>query len=177
MFVATSILCCDKTRTCVSRDKTFVATKMILVATPANDTPCQDITNKMYIVYLYLSPQESQDSKQDDTIVIYNRVPKTGSTSFAGIVYELCKSNKFNVIHINITKNAKTLALSDQVSLSTIIVVVVVVVDVSSSSSSSFPVSVLSTISSSSSLSAATTVTASAPAVVALTALPSFVIN
>lgn len=51
----------------------------------------------------------------EDMIVIYNRVPKTGSTSFAGIVYDLCKSNKFHVVHINMTKNAKTLALSDQV--------------------------------------------------------------
>ncbi|XP_025111700.1 heparan sulfate 2-O-sulfotransferase 1-like [Pomacea canaliculata] len=68
----------------------------------------------------HLSFAEEQDSSDggvggEDMIVIYNRVPKTGSTSFAGIVYDLCKSNKFHVVHINMTKNAKTLALSDQV--------------------------------------------------------------
>jgi hypothetical protein len=63
----------------------------------------------------FADEQETQDPNHDDAIVIYNRVPKTGSTSFAGIVYDLCNRNKFNVIHINVTKNAKTLALSDQV--------------------------------------------------------------
>ena len=134
MFVATSILLLRQNPSFV--EHVYVATKMILMAAPANDTLGQDSKEygagtspiKCILYILYLFPQESQDSKQDDTIVIYNRVPKTGSTSFAGIVYELCKSNKFNVIHINITKNAKTLALSDQVSLSTIVVVVVVLV-------------------------------------------------
>ncbi len=53
----------------------------------------------------------------DDLVVIYNRVPKTGSTSFAGIAYELCRRNKFIVLHLNVTKNNHVLSVSDQVSI------------------------------------------------------------
>ncbi|KAL5011423.1 hypothetical protein ScPMuIL_009974 [Solemya velum] len=70
------------------------------------------------IAHRHLSAASYQDNtaqNDDDLILIYNRVPKTGSTSFAGIAYDLCKKNKYNVIHINITKNGHTLSLPDQV--------------------------------------------------------------
>lgn len=56
-----------------------------------------------------------KDNGNKDAIVIYNRIPKTGSTSFVNVAYDLCKRNSFNVIHLNVTKNSHTLSLSDQV--------------------------------------------------------------
>ncbi|XP_045458555.1 heparin sulfate O-sulfotransferase [Melitaea cinxia] len=50
----------------------------------------------------------------DDLVVIYNRVPKTGSTSFVGVAYDLCKKNRFKVLHINITANMHVMSLSNQ---------------------------------------------------------------
>lgn len=55
--------------------------------------------------------------KFEDITIIYNRVPKTGSTSFVGVVYDLCKKNKFHTLHINITNNMHTLTLFNQVSI------------------------------------------------------------
>lgn len=58
--------------------------------------------------------RNSEDALED-TVVIYNRVPKTASTSFVGLVYDLCKQNKYHVLHINVTNNMHTLTLTNQV--------------------------------------------------------------
>lgn len=52
----------------------------------------------------------------ESLVVIYNRIPKTGSTSFIGLAYDLCSRNKFSVINVNTTKKNPTLSLTDQVS-------------------------------------------------------------
>ena len=57
------------------------------------------------------------DLDPEQIVVIYNRVPKTGSTSLIGLAYDLCVTNAFNVIHINTSRNSPTLSLSDQVFL------------------------------------------------------------
>uniref|UniRef100_A0A671LKY1 Heparan sulfate 2-O-sulfotransferase 1 n=1 Tax=Sinocyclocheilus anshuiensis TaxID=1608454 RepID=A0A671LKY1_9TELE len=54
--------------------------------------------------------------KEDDLVVIYNRVPKTASTSFTNIAYDLCNKNHYHVLHINTTKNNPVMSLQDQVS-------------------------------------------------------------
>ncbi|XP_011506451.1 PREDICTED: heparin sulfate O-sulfotransferase-like [Ceratosolen solmsi marchali] len=59
--------------------------------------------------------QLRMQSNNDNYVVIYNRVPKTGSTSFVGVVYDLCKKNKYHTLHINITNNMHTLTLPNQI--------------------------------------------------------------
>lgn len=41
-------------------------------------------------------------------------MPKTGSTSFVNLAYDLCKKNRFHVLHINITANMHVLSLPNQ---------------------------------------------------------------
>ncbi|XP_046576227.1 heparan sulfate 2-O-sulfotransferase 1-like isoform X1 [Haliotis rubra] len=60
-------------------------------------------------IYTY---NEVEDN--DGLVVIYNKVPKTGSTTLAGMAYELCQENRFNVIMIDTKGRSKTVFLSDQ---------------------------------------------------------------
>lgn len=53
-------------------------------------------------------------TSDDNVVVIYNRVPKTGSTSFIGVAYDLCKKNKFHVLHVNVTANNHVLSMNNQ---------------------------------------------------------------
>ncbi|XP_065342688.1 heparin sulfate O-sulfotransferase [Cloeon dipterum] len=62
-----------------------------------------------------LSSSELQFER--DLVVIYNRVPKTGSTSFVGVAYDLCKANAFHVLHLNISANMHILTLPSQARL------------------------------------------------------------
>ncbi|XP_071983914.1 heparan sulfate 2-O-sulfotransferase 1 [Engystomops pustulosus] len=52
--------------------------------------------------------------EDEDILIIYNRVPKTASTSFTNIAYDLCAKNKYHVLHINTTKNNPVMSLQDQ---------------------------------------------------------------
>ncbi|XP_041064512.1 heparan sulfate 2-O-sulfotransferase 1 isoform X2 [Carcharodon carcharias] len=58
--------------------------------------------------------QDLGGEELDDIIILYNRVPKTASTSFTNIAYDLCAKNKYHVLHINTTKNNPVMSLQDQ---------------------------------------------------------------
>ncbi|XP_066592322.1 heparin sulfate O-sulfotransferase-like [Prorops nasuta] len=59
--------------------------------------------------------QKVKEVDAEESIVVYNRVPKTGSTSFVGLAYDLCKQNNYHVLHINVTNNMHTLTLPNQI--------------------------------------------------------------
>ncbi|XP_065201923.1 heparin sulfate O-sulfotransferase [Planococcus citri] len=84
---------------------------------PKNDNILEQIYKKDVSGY-HLPSKESTSlgtwGSRKDLIVIYNRIPKTGSTSFINVAYDICKKNSFNVIHLNITKNSHILSLADQ---------------------------------------------------------------
>jgi heparan sulfate 2-O-sulfotransferase HS2ST1 len=64
-----------------------------------------------------LEPRDNSRQEQwfdQELVVIYNRVPKTGSTSFVGVAYDLCKTNAFHVLHVNISANMHVLTLPNQ---------------------------------------------------------------
>lgn len=63
--------------------------------------------------------ESSPLAEKDDMVIIYNRVPKTASTSFTNIAYDLCGKNRFHVLHINTTKNNPVMSLQDQVGTQT----------------------------------------------------------
>ncbi|KAJ8910172.1 hypothetical protein NQ315_016183 [Exocentrus adspersus] len=58
--------------------------------------------------------EASELLNENNVVVLYNRVPKTASTSFVGVAYDLCKKNNFHVLHVNITANSHTLSLTNQ---------------------------------------------------------------
>jgi len=82
--------------------------------------------------YLYLESQineiqEAQHSPQSwsrelsrtvgHPILIYNRVPKTGSTSLMNVAYELHAQNKYRVAGVHVTQFKHQLTLKDQLEL------------------------------------------------------------
>lgn len=71
----------------------------------------------MCILKAAASQYRDTSNMMDDQkpLVIYNRVPKTGSTSFVNVAYDLHSINTFRVLHVNTTGNSHLLSTYDQV--------------------------------------------------------------
>lgn len=58
--------------------------------------------------------EKARNPSKSTDVIFYNRVPKTGSTTFVGIVYEISKDLNYHVIHVNTSRNSHVLSLEDQ---------------------------------------------------------------
>ncbi|KAK3748617.1 hypothetical protein RRG08_048947 [Elysia crispata] len=69
-----------------------------------------------------LSDESADDSywgkqggkRRDSTVILYNRVPKTGSTSFTGVTLDLCHMNGFSAIYVFVSHEERILSLESQ---------------------------------------------------------------
>ena len=62
----------------------------------------------------HMGPSNLPDSSSNsrNTIVIYNRVPKTGSTSLMQLPYELCNRHNYNVLLLNLTGGPRSYTMN-----------------------------------------------------------------
>ena len=51
-------------------------------------------------------------SNHRSTVVIYNRIPKTGSTSLMQLPYDLCNKHKYNVLLLNLTGGPRSYTMN-----------------------------------------------------------------
>jgi len=56
----------------------------------------------------------SDEDVQQDLVVIYNRIPKTASTAFMRLPYELCERNGFHVLLVNNSRPQHVFTLKDE---------------------------------------------------------------
>lgn len=87
--------------------------------TACEDTAVIILTDASHLLFICISAASEYNSIElvDDQnpLVIYNRVPKTGSTSFVNVAYDLHSRNAFRVLHVNVTGNSHLLSVYDQV--------------------------------------------------------------
>uniref|UniRef100_A0A0N5A646 Heparan sulfate 2-O-sulfotransferase n=1 Tax=Parastrongyloides trichosuri TaxID=131310 RepID=A0A0N5A646_PARTI len=67
------------------------------------------------VYYKEISKVKLLSMEYQNNIIIYNRIPKTGSTTLTNAIgYDMCKVNNFNSIHLNMTRNRYMMNVIDQ---------------------------------------------------------------
>jgi len=83
----------------------------------------------LIIIFYHLSLEQSSSAQHqnlvrlpeklsDNAVLIYNRVPKTGSTSLMNIAYELFSVNRIRIVQVRLTGHKHSLSSLDLITLS-----------------------------------------------------------
>ncbi|PAA58987.1 hypothetical protein BOX15_Mlig018388g2 [Macrostomum lignano] len=89
---------------------------LLIVTLSRNRLDEQPQSQPHQVVQTFNSPIQ-QSKSSIPSLIVYNRVPKTGSTSFVNMAYDLCWSNQIHVIHISTSRNQHVLTLANQAAL------------------------------------------------------------
>lgn len=72
-------------------------------------SPSSDVMSSKKVVDI--SPSGDPDR---DLLILYNRIPKTGSTSFMNVVYNLHAMNRFSAAYVNVSSRSHRWLFADQ---------------------------------------------------------------
>ena len=58
--------------------------------------------------------KKDEPTKKDGMLILYNRIPKTGSTSFVSVLYKLHEINQFSVAYVNVSSSRHRFTFLDK---------------------------------------------------------------
>lgn len=74
----------------------------------------KDILSESSNKQIGINEQSTQKEAKGGVLLLYNRVPKTGSTSFMNVVYSLTQKNHFSAAYVNVSSKSHRWLFQDQ---------------------------------------------------------------